>query len=207
MGFVSALGAAVPGVGPILAGVGAVASLASGVMGAVSASKTAAAEQANANYQSQVAANNAQLATRQAQVTSAAGAQQASNSSMQGRAIEGQIVANQAASGVDVTTGSNAQVQQSQGMLTQLNANTIRSNAANQSYSYMTQATSDTAQSGLYSQQANQAAASAPFGIASSLLSGASGVTKQFQQWQSVGGAPSAVAATGGWTGGNQVMF
>lgn len=159
-----------------------------GIMGAAGASEEASAQAAASNYQAQVSQNNTVLANRQAQLTMAAGEQKAYATSMQARQQVGQTRAALGASGVDVNTGSAANVIQSEQKLGQLNSMTQVSNSANQAYGYQVQATSDTAQGQLYSMQAKQAQTAGMFGAMSSLLSGASGAAKSYEQWQSATG-------------------
>lgn len=191
---------------PVVAVVAAVAGTALSVAGQIQQGK---ANEAASNYQAQVAANNAQLAKQQAQETNAAGEQQTAIQQMKTRATVGAIRAAEGASGVDVNTGSNVDVRSSAAELGQLDALTIRSNAARQAYGYETGATSFQAQSQLDRATASQAGTAGFFGAAGSLLSGASSVAKEYSAWQQAsgrgltGGTPSTPVVPGG----NSVLF
>ncbi len=90
-------------------------------------------------YQAQVAENNRQTSEQNARVAAAAGEQQAFNKGMETRQKVGGIVAGQAASGVDVSSGSALDVKSSTQELGQVDALTIRSNAAREAYGYQVQ--------------------------------------------------------------------
>jgi len=185
---------------PIIAVVAAVAGTAVSAIGQANA---AAAQGKAANYQAQVAANQQQIASQQAQQASAAGEQQAYNQGMRTRALVGSIEAAQGASNVDVNSGSAVDVRSSAAALGQLDALTIRSNAARQAYGFETQGVSYGAEAGLQQQKASQAGTAGTLGAFGSLLSGASSVARQYQGYQlsgALGGGGSAV-------GGNQVFF
>lgn len=136
--------------GAVLSGLGAL-STAAGAFGAIQQGRAGAE---SADYSSQVAANNALIQQQNANYASAAGEQQAANQEQKNRAKLGAVVANQAASGVDVNSGSAVDVQQSTAELGQLDATTIRANAAKQAYGYQVDSASQTAQSQLDKYQA-----------------------------------------------------
>lgn len=127
--------------------------LAQGVAGASAAKQAAAAQQqqynaqaAEQNYQAQITINNQTTATQNADVTMAAGEQQADNEGLKSRANAGAIKAGQAASGVDVNSGSAVDVQTSAREVGQLDALTVRSNAAREAYGYQVAASNYGAQ-------------------------------------------------------------
>lgn len=151
--------------------------------------QNAAAQQKVANYQAQVAENNALLAKEQAKQTTAAGEAATMQQQMKTRATVGAIRAAQGASGVDVDTGSNVDVRSSAAELGQLDALTIRSNAARQAYGYETGATSQQAQAGLDRAAGAQAGTAGLFGAAGSLLSGASSIASQYTGWKLAAGS------------------
>ena len=131
----------------------ALASLAVGVLGAgMSAYGMEQQSEAQANqakYQSQVMANNQKVANESAQLTAQQGEINAANVAQQQRARMGALVASQAASGVDVGTGSNANVQESQDILGEKDTAATRYNAAIQSQAIQNQAIGMGAQSQL----------------------------------------------------------
>jgi hypothetical protein len=136
----------------------------------------------SAAYQAQVARNNAIIAGQNATFAVAAGEQQASNTSMKGGAQIGTIKANQGASGVDVNTGSNVNVVNSQREVNRLNTATVMSNAERQAYGYRVAAVSDTAQAQLDQQTAEQAPIAGGLAAGGQLLSGASGLAFKWSQ-------------------------
>lgn len=168
------------------------ASVVGGVTGAIGAEQSAAAQQQALNYQAQVAANNAKIAQNSAQMATAAGEQQAATSGLKTRANVGAIVASQAAGNVDVNSGSALDVRSSAAELGQLDALTIRSNAAKTAYGYETQAAGDTAQSTLDIASGQNASNAGGINAFSSLLGGASGAGSQYAQWSRLAGGSSS---------------
>ncbi|SDD95547.1 hypothetical protein SAMN05216337_1017148 [Bradyrhizobium brasilense] len=127
-----------------------------------------------ADYQAQVARNNAIIARQKADYAIKSGQQQAATQSMKGAATGGKIKANQAASGVDVNSGSAADVQTSQRELAKLDSDTVLNNAELKAWGYRTEATSDEAQAQLSDLQAEQAPIGAALSATGGLLSSAS---------------------------------
>ena len=108
----------------------------SSVIGAVAGQRSA---QAQATYQSQVARNNAEIARHNAYLAEQEGEAQATAQGLKGSQEMGALRAGQAASGVDLNTGSSAQVQADQARLNQLDTMTIKSRAARAAYGYEVQ--------------------------------------------------------------------
>lgn len=142
---------------------------------------------ANANYQAQVANNNAVIARQNAQWETQAGDVRATNQGLKTRAQVGAIKVAQAASGVDVNTGSAAQVSNAADELGMLDALTIRSDTARKAYGYEVAATGEDAKANLLRTQADQAQTAGIIGGIGSLLSGASTVGSQWSKWQTAG--------------------
>ena len=151
--------------GLVMAAIGTATSVA-GQMQQASAAKAAA------NYQSQVAAGNAQVATQNANMAAASGEAQAAISEQKTRATVGAEEAAQGSSGVDINSPTAKAVRTSQDMTGQLDAQTIRSNAARQAYGYETQSTNFQNQSSADTAQGNNAMTAGEFGSVSSGLSG-----------------------------------
>lgn len=145
----------------------------------------------NAAYQAQVAANNAKIAKQNEELEVESGEISAANSEMKTRARVGATLAGQGASGVDVNSGSFVGVRAGEAELGELDALTIRSNAARRAYGYAVQATQDTAQSGLLETESAQAKKAAPWTAAASLLSSASSIGPKYAMFNQVnpGGA------------------
>lgn len=167
---------AVAGIAGIVgAGVSATGAIASG-----EATKTAA------EYQAQIAANNAIIENQNAAYAVEAGQTQAAASSMKNAATLGKIKTSQAANNIDVNTGSEADVQASQRETGDLDAETVLNNAELTAYGYRTQATSDTAQSGLYNLEGETALTGSELSAGGTLLSNASNLGFK---WTGAGGA------------------
>jgi hypothetical protein len=167
-------------------------SLASGGVGALGAIRSAQAQGDAYKYQAQVDLNNQQLAGYYANQTAAAGQAKLSEEQQKQAQQMSLIRASQAASGVDVASGSSEDVRHSQEILNNLDALTIMSNTAQQVYGQQVAGTSYGNQAGLEQLGASQTGAESVLGASSSLLSGASGAANQYLNWQRVAGGPSA---------------
>lgn len=132
----------------------------------------ASAQKASANYQSEVAASNQQQATQNAQFTAASGQEQAAQQEMKTRAQVGAIAAGEASSGVDVNSPTSTDVRTSQGELGQLDAQTIKSNAARQAYGYEVEGTQFGNQAAAETATGQNAEMAGEFGASGGLLSG-----------------------------------
>jgi len=141
-----------------------------------------------ANYQAQVYQNNQTIANQNADWAEQAGSAKEAAQGMRTAATVGSIKAKQAASGVDVNTGSNKDVTSAAADLGKLDALTIRSNTAREAYGFEVQATSAGAQAGLSQMEASHDTEAGDIGAASSLISGASSAFGKYAQWQNVGG-------------------
>lgn len=145
----------------------------SAVIGGIGAFQSAHAASESAKYNSEMAANNATIAKQNATWASQAGEAQAGTAGLKTRAQAGSIIANEAASGVDVGNGSAAKVQSSATQLGELDAINIRGNAARTAYGYDVQSSSDTAQGQLDRFQSGQDMTAGYLGAASSILGAA----------------------------------
>lgn len=149
------------------------------------------AQAANADYQSQVAANNALIANQNVAMTEQAGVAKEAAQGMKTAASVGTIKAAQGASGIDVNTGSAAQVREAAAELGAQDALTIRSNTAREAYGYEVASTSDTASSKLLTSEAGQAreagdnaAEAGDISALGTFLSGASSVGSKYSGLQ-----------------------
>jgi hypothetical protein len=146
-----------------------------GAISGLGAMESGQAQQNAANYQAQVAQINAGIAKQNATMEMAAGETAANTVSMKTRAAVGKTMAGQAASGIDVNSGSFVDARASEAELGMLDALTTRANAARGAYGYEVQATSDIAQSQLDIMQGQQAKEAGEISGIGSLISGASG--------------------------------
>lgn len=171
---------------------------------AIGAIGSAEAQGKAASYSAQVAANNATIAGQNAEYATQAGQAKAEQVGLQNRQKLGAVVAGEAASGVDVNSGSNEKIKESQEEIGEQDVGTTLNNAQLQAYGYRTQQTSFQAQSQLDSAQASQAGGAAALGAAGSLFQGASqfGLADTRLTNAGVFGGSSAGGYTpdGGWT-------
>ena len=150
----SAIGA---GIGPVAAGSFGLAETAAAAGGALAANAgsiasivslagtgiSALGQMQQGKAASAAAKYNATMATQNANLAGQVGEQNVANEQMKTRAQAGAIMANEAAKGVDVNSGSAVGVHSSAAALGELNALTIRSQAAQQAYGYQSQAAID----------------------------------------------------------------
>ncbi len=165
VGTAATIGAALPSFSTLAA----FGSLATSALGSIQAGRQASA---SAKYNAAVQQNNAAVAKQNATFAGQEGAANAANEQQKTRAAIGSIRASQAANGIDVNKGSAVDVRSSAAELGELNAITIRSNAARQAYGFQTQASSDMAQSKLDKQEAGYDTTAGYMKGATTLLSG-----------------------------------
>ena len=139
------------------------------------------------DYQAGVARLNQQIANQNAEFAIQTGEQDATKFGLKAGERMGQIKTTQAASGLDVRSGSAVQVRQSQATLDQMDLDTIRSNAAKTAYNYKVQGTMAGAQAELYSQAGKNSVVAGGIGAASSILGSAASVSSEWLQGQRVG--------------------
>lgn len=170
--------------GSSLATIGTIASIASAGVGAFGAIKQSEAASSAADYSSQIAANNAKIANQNAAFQGAEGEANAAAQEMRTRAKVGAITAAQGASGIDVNKGSAVDVREGTAELGQLDAMTIRSNAARAAYGFQTQSTGDTAQSQLDKSTAKNDTTAGYITGAGTLLSSAGSAALNYANFQ-----------------------
>lgn len=165
----------------------AYASAAAGVLGAattaIGASQQADAQSKERAYQAQVARNNQTIAEQNAAQETAKGNAEAERASTRSAALLAQTRAEQAASGVDVDTGSAVDVRKSQRLLAETDAQTIRYNAAQAARGYTLQGQGFGAQAGVNSAEAANIKSAADVGATGTLLGNASAVGSKYASW------------------------
>lgn len=177
------------------AAVGSVAMQVSGQKQAAQGALVQGQAQADASsYQAQVARNNAQTAENNAQYVLRAGETDVTNQNLKGRSRLGNVKAEQAASGVDVNTGSAVKVRSGEAAAVRQDVLTTKSNAEQKAYGYRTTATSEEAQAGL-----DDRAAAAALKGAQITASG----YKYAEAGTILGGVSSLANKWGGYTGGS----
>lgn len=159
------------------AGVSAVGTIASGE-----------ANQASAAYQATVAQNNAVIANQNAVQAEQAGNAAAQNQSLKGAAALGKVKANQAASGIDVNTGSAVNVQVGEREANQFSTENVFHNDLLQAYGYRVNAENATAESQLDTAKSEEAVPAAALSATGGLLSSAASVGGK---WSGPAGIPN----------------
>jgi hypothetical protein len=135
-----------------------------------------------ADYAAQVAANNSIIARQNAKFALESGEAQATATSLKGASQSGKIKTAQAASGVDVNTGSAVDVQASQREVNKLDTETVLHKGQLAAYGYRTQATNFDAEAALKRAEAQQDITGAEIGAAGTLVGSASGAAFKWSQ-------------------------
>lgn len=156
-----------------------------GVLGQLQAGK---ASSAAAQYNSDVASQNAIQSKRNADLAGEAGEEKAAMVERDTRAKVGQIKSQQAASGLDVNSGSALDVRSSAAELGELDALTVRSNAAKEAYGYQVQGVGQEAQSNLDTFEAKNDETAGEVGAASTFLGAVGTGASNFYKYQLAGG-------------------
>lgn len=179
-------------------GLGTGLSVASALMGGSSSSKQYA-------YQAGIAQMNKKIALQNADYAREAGEGEAQAFGTKAAYRQGEIRTTQAASGLNVNSGSNLEVQQSQAKVDAQDMSTIRDNAARRAYGYETEAVNQEAKANAYKMAAKNAKTEGFLGAATSLVSGATSVASKWTQGQQLGlwgeGETSAQTLSDPWTG------
>ena len=178
---------------------GLVSGIASAGVGALGAISNANAQAANASYQAQVAKNNATIASQNAEYATQAGSEKATEASLKARERLGAVTTALAASGVDVNTGSAADVEKTQRETGSLETQQVVNNAALQAYGYRSQSTGYQAEAGLESAEAAEAPTAGLLSATGGLLGSASSLGLNYQILQNLAGntAPTTPILTG----------
>ncbi len=154
---------------------------------AMGASATADANAKSAQYQAAVARNNQIIAGQYADRSIMTGLSRSEMMDYRTRGLLGTAKATQAASGVDVNSGSPAAVRASIGELGSLDAATLRYNAEQEAYGYKVKGAGFAAESQLDTMKAENARTAGDYAVASSILSGASSVSSKWLSFQQKG--------------------
>lgn len=153
-------------------------SLAGGAVSAYGQMQTSKTQSEIDKFNSEVALRNADIATQKQNWAGEEGDQNAAISQMRTAGKVGSTLANQGASGVEVGTGSNANVISSEREIGMLDAMTIRSNAARQAYGYQTESSSYKSQTALDKYAAQNAQIAGKINSISTLLGSAARSTQ-----------------------------
>jgi len=183
-----ALGAAASSFLPILGYASTGLNALGGAVGALGAIQTAQAQAGAAKENAAIATINQNQATENATLAGEAGSAQAGIQSQKARAQVGSIIANQAAGGIDVNTGSAKDTQLSERDVGELDALQVRSNATKEAYGYQTQATSFGDQAALDTTEAKNDQTAGNLNAASTFLGGLGSAGSTYAKYQLSGG-------------------
>lgn len=153
------------------------------------------------DYQSGVAQLKSQIDQWNAESARQTGEVSSLSAGLQQGQQFGKIIAAQSASGLDIRSGSNKQVQDSTRQINQLDTDIIRSNAAKTAYGYETESVADQAQANVYSMAGNNSLAAGFMGLGTSIMGGISSVSNEWLQGNRVGlwnGTQSNSSGAGG---------
>lgn len=156
---------------PMIAAAGAIGSAGLSAYGAIQGGRATRDAQ---NYKAAVAMNNKVVAEQNAEGAINAGVAKGQAQGLKGRAVGGAIKAKQAASGVDVNSGSNVDVQEAQAEQSRLDVETVLHNADLAAYGYRTQATNFEAEAVMDKAAGEQAEKAGYIKAGTSLLGAAS---------------------------------
>lgn len=151
-----------------------------GVMGAGASMKAASANSQMGLFQAGIALQNAKIAEQNAQYASMEGEQSASKYGMGAAQRNSEIKAVQSASGLDVNSGSNKQVQDSAQLVSNMDMAQIRQNAAKVAFDYKTQAGNFSMQAMGDIMGAQNTLAAGPTNAAASIIGSASSVADKW---------------------------
>ena len=151
-------------------------------------SRAASAQAAQANYQAQVAENNRIIAERLAVDAEQRGEIDVRRHRQQVEQLKGRQVAALAASGVDVASGSPLDVLADTAGLGEIDAQTIRHNAAREAWGYRVEGSNQGAQAGLLRHQA----ANTSSGAVGTLLTGVGGIADRWWRYRTQTKTPAS---------------
>lgn len=155
-------------------------SILGGILGASGASASGASASQMGMYQAAIAMQNAQIAKQNSAYATAQGEQSAMKYGMEARQRQGEIIGAQSASGLDVGSGSNKAVQDSQHLVSSMDMAQIRANAAKAAYDYKVQANSFNQEAMLDTMGANNARAASRTNAMASIVGAASSVADKW---------------------------
>jgi hypothetical protein len=139
------------------------------------------------DYQSRVATLNAGIDQQNAEYASNQGEIQATQYGEKAAQQRGGIIAAQGASGIQVGSGSSADVIRSQKTLTSMDLTQIRSNAAKTAYDFQVKGAMDTNQATLDTMAGENAEKAGEIGAASSILGTVGNVSSKWLQGNTAG--------------------
>lgn len=163
------------------------ASAASAGVGAYGSFMGGQSKSAMYNYQAGIAEMNRKIQKQNSEYAYQAGEKEANISGMKSRALMGKIVTGQAASGIDVNSGSNQLVQEGQTKIARMDQAQIRENAGRKARGYDVAAVQEAAQANVYRAAGANAEREGEIGAITSILGGVSSVSSKWQQAKTAG--------------------
>ena len=157
---------------------------------AFGAIQSGAAQSQMYQYQAGVAETNQKIALQNRDYALNAGETEAVRYGMGAAQRGAQIKTGMSTSGMDIGSGSKADVQSSQQIVSGMDLGQIRNNAARKAYGYEVEAAQDTAQAGLYTRAASDAESAGGIKAFGSLVSGAGSVADKWLQRDLAFGTP-----------------
>ncbi|MBD1412793.1 hypothetical protein NUJ30_08765 [Burkholderia contaminans] len=154
---------------------------------AYGAIKQGQAQSAALQYQAQVAANNQKIANQYAQQAIADGENKVAAKQQQTAQMIGAQRAAMAANGIDLDSGSPLRLQQDTAKLGNVDALTIRNNAAREAYGYQVQGLSYGQQAQLDEAGASNAVTAGNLNAFSSIIGGASSIGSKWIDYTKTG--------------------
>lgn len=183
-------------------------SLLSGGIGATGAAFSGGASADAFNFKAGIAKLNADINKQNAAWAISSGAIKASNYGLKAGQEIAETKVVQAASGLDVNSGSKEAVRDTQSAVAKFDQNQIRSDAAHTAYGYETKAAGDLMEAELDRTSASNAQKAGKLGILSSIIGTASSVASKWTQgntismWSGSSGGPIGTFDNGGNSGG-----
>jgi hypothetical protein len=160
---------------------------AGGILGAIGAKQAASAQASAYNYQAAVAQSNAQIMRRNAMTELGVGEEKAAIAGTKGAQISGAIRAGQGASGVQVDSGSSADVQAGQARANRIDQDITRENAGRRADEYFTQEVGYKSQAELDKMGATEAESAGNIKALGSLIGAGTSVADKWMQWSKLG--------------------
>ena len=141
-----------------------------------------------AHYNANIATQNAAISRKNAEIAEQSGEAQVSVQGQRTKAGIADTVAHQASSGVDTQGGSYTDVRNSERELGEMDAQTIRTNAAREAFGYRAKAQSEEDQSTLDSTSAANDVTAGNLNAASTFIGSVTGAAQSYSNFKLAGG-------------------
>lgn len=162
-------------------------SIAGGALSAYGAMSSGEANAKAYEYRAGMSRVNAQINQQNSDWALTVGDKKLQSYGMQAAQRAGTIKTTQAASGLDITTGSAKDVQDSQALLTKIDNKTIADNTSRTAYGYRVQANNDLLQAGMDERAASNSRTAGKLSALGSIIGTASSVSSKWLQGNQVG--------------------